>query len=58
MSLLELFVMLPTLIMINNDIVNSDDAFFLVLFSRYLRSIICFIIITKYFKLGHTDLDR
>lgn len=58
LSFLELCVMLPTLIMINKEIDNSDEAFFLVPFSRYLRSIIWFIIITKYFKLGQTDLDR
>ena len=52
MSLLELCVMLPTLIMINKEMDDSDFAYFLVPFSRYLRSIICFIIITKYFKLG------
>jgi len=56
MSFLELFIMLPTLILI--DIEYSSPYYFLIPFSRYMRAIIFFLILSRYSKLGQTDVDR
>jgi Ion channel len=56
MSLLDLFIMLPTLILI--EPVEGTSTYFLIPFSRYLRAMIFVIILSRYFKLGQTDVDR
>ena len=50
MSLLDLFTMLPTLILIEVSYENSF--YFMIPFSRYVRSVTAFLIIQRYFKLG------
>ena len=56
MSFLELFIILPTLVLIEPTDANQFSV--LILFSRYIRSIIFFIIVQRYFKLGQSDVDR
>ena len=56
MSLLDLFIMLPTLILIVP--VDSTYTYFLIPFSRYMRAMNFVIIVSRYFKLGTTDVDR
>jgi len=56
MSLLDLFIMLPTLILIEPT--NDKNTYFLIPFSRFLRAMTFVIILSRYFKLGQTDVDR
>jgi|LauGreDrversion4_2_1035121.scaffolds.fasta_scaffold41126_8 hypothetical protein len=56
MSVLDLFIFMPTLIMIEPTEKNKFTV--LILFSRYIRSIIFFLILQRYFKLGQSDVDR
>lgn len=54
--MLEMLSMIPTLVLIN---VSYDHAlYFMIPFSRYARSVIFFLIIQRYFKLGQSDVDR
>lgn len=48
--MLDLFIMLPTIILIEPTMTNST--YFLIPFSRYLRAMTFVIILSKYFKLG------
>jgi hypothetical protein len=57
MSVLDLFTMLPTLILFQVSYQNSF--YFMIPFSRYARSAVTsFLIIQRYFKLGQSDVDR
>lgn len=56
MSVLDLFTMLPTLILFQVSYQNSF--YFMIPFSRYARSVTSFLIIQRYFKLGQSDVDR
>lgn len=49
-------VMVPIIIIVPSN--RSSYSYYLVVFSRFLRFINCAIILTKYYKLGHTDVDR
>jgi hypothetical protein len=56
LSLLDLFTLLPTIILFQ---VSYDNSFyFMIPFSRYARSVTSFLIIQRYFKLGQSDVDR
>ena len=55
-SILNLMVIVPILCIIPSD--RQSTSYYLVVFSRYVRFINCGIILTKYYKLGHTDVDR
>lgn len=55
LSLLDLFIMLPTLILVEP---TTDDSYFLIPFSRFLRAMSFVIIISRHFNLGATDVDR
>jgi hypothetical protein len=56
MSLLDLFIIFPTLVLVAP---SDDDSYsFLIHFSRYVRSITFFLILQRYFKLGQSDVDR
>ncbi len=55
MSILDLFILVPTIILVEPS--SQIQFSVLILFSRYVRSISFFLIIQRYFKLGH-DVDR
>jgi hypothetical protein len=56
LSLLDLFTLLPTIVLFQ---VSYDNSFyFMIPFSRYARSVTSFLIIQRYFKLGQSDVDR
>lgn len=55
-SILDLIIMIPVFIIVNAD--YKSTTFFLISFSRYIRSINFTIILSKYYKLGQTDVDR
>jgi len=37
---------------------KKDNSFYLITFSRYVRTILSSMILAKYYKLGQTDVDR
>lgn len=49
-------IILPILIIVSPD--KSEATYFFVTFSRYVRAINFAIILSKYYKLGQTDVDR
>lgn len=49
--------MLPSLIFLD-PLLENNPFYFMIPFSRYVRAIIFFIIVSRYFKLGQTDVDR
>jgi hypothetical protein len=51
MSILDLIIMLPSLILIDVQTTTSR-LYFLIPFSRYIRVVISFLILQRYFKLG------
>ena len=56
MSILDLFILLPTMILVEPS--SHVQFSVLILFSRYVRSISFFLILQRYFKLGQSDVDR
>jgi hypothetical protein len=56
MSILDLFILLPTIILVEPS--SHVQFSVLILFSRYVRSISFFLILQRYFKLGQSDVDR